>query len=356
MTTTTARRALAGSVAFVALAFAAPTLLAQDATVEGVFALPGAEQAVTGQLDVTETGPLTRQVELTFAHQDSGEQITGFDVELTQQLHILATNAGLTHLIHEHADVVGDDGRFTAEIEFPAPGLYHIYMDVVPTGLGQQVLRFDVTVGEDAAAGQPAMPSGQDVSIGPLVSSDGPYSVTMDAAHLRPGAESLVSLLVERDGAPASDLEPYLGVAAHAVFIRAEDLAYVHAHAMEAGEGQGHGGHGAHGGHAAPAPAPAAAEAGGHDHGAESATGGHDHGAPPAQEAGHGAHDTTTHEGDHGAHGAAPAASISPDMSLHVTPPAAGTYAVWIEFIGGGEVRTVPFAIDIPEAGSHASH
>src|SRR5690606_19136590 len=158
--------------------------LAQDSVVEGIYALPGVAQAVTGQLNVVETGPLTRRIELTYADQSSGEQIADFDVELTQQHHILATDAELTHLIHEHADIIGADGRFTAELEFPAPGLYHLYTDAVPTGIGQQVMRFDVTVGEAAPSSDVQRPTPSDIMSGPLVSSDGPYSVTLDAAQL----------------------------------------------------------------------------------------------------------------------------------------------------------------------------
>ena len=342
MTLNLSRHTMFAVTASVALICAAAPVLAQDSVVEGVFALPGVDQAVTGELNVVETGPLTRRIELTYADKASGEQIAGYDLELTQQVHILATDAGLTHLIHEHADVVGDDGRFTAELEFPAPGLYHIYTDAVPTGIGQQVMRFDVTIGEAASPSDSPRPA-VDVSASPLVSSDGPYSVTLDAAQLQPRVESAVSLLVEKEGQPAGDLEPYLGVSAHAVFIRAEDLAYVHAHAMGAGA---EGGHDAHG-----------AEPIGHDHGGV------------AVEAGHSGHEAPEHEGGHGAHGAAPAPDtghsshdaaasgfIDPNMSLHVTPPAPGTYALWIEFIGGDEVRTVPFTIEIPEAHPHASH
>jgi hypothetical protein len=322
---------LFGGVAIAMLcATGAAPALAQDGVVEGVYALPGVAQAVTGQLNVVEIGPLTRRIELTYADQSSGEQIAEFDVELTQQLHILATDVELTHLIHEHADIIGADGRFTAELEFPAPGLYHIYTDAVPAGIGQQVMRFDVTVGEVAPAAGTTEPAVQHVSHGPLVSSDGAYSVVLDASQLQVGVPSMVSLLVKKDGAPAADLEPYLGVSAHAVFIRAEDLAYVHAHAMEAGAEERHHAHGAE----------PAAPPGGHDHGVEAEADGHD---------AHASHQPDDHD-------AAPVTRIDPNMSLHVTPPAAGTYALWIEFIGGGEIRTVPFTIEIPEADSHASH
>lgn len=351
-----AKRAVVRSGAIAALLCTTwPTLLAQDATVDGVFALSDVPQSVTGQLEVVETGPLSRQIELTYADKATGKQITDFDVELTQKLHILATDAALTHLIHQHADEAGADGTFSAELEFPAPGLYHIYTDATPTGIGQQVLRFDVTVGEAAVADGAPKAAGADVSSGPLISSDGPYTITLDASQLRPGAERALALLVEKNGVPATDLEPYLGVSAHAVFIHAEDLAYVHAHAMSLSEGQDHQTHDAHSTPAVTnAPHAPAGDANSHHH----ETGAADEMAVSVPAAGKGdghGQDAPNHVGGHGGQNEGSTSAVSPEMSLHVTPPAAGTYALWIEFIGAEEVRTVPFTIEIPEADSDTS-
>jgi hypothetical protein len=40
-------------------------------------------------------------------------------------------------------------------------------------------------------------------------------------------------------------------------------------------------------------------------------------------------------------------AAVPADLGLQVTPPAPGTYALWIQFIGAGEVRTAPFVIAV---------
>ena len=350
MILTPINRALLGScmTAFVVCA-GWPDIAAQEQSVEGVFALPDVEPLVSGEMTLQETGPLSRELQLVYTDLSTGKQIPKFDVELTQELHILATDAGLTTLVHRHVEQAGVDGTFTAEVEFPAPGDYHIYTDAVPTGLGQQVLRFDVTIGEadtaappDAASAAPA-----EASRGPVTSSDGEYSVTLDPSQLEVGIESMMNLVVTKNGEPAADLAPYLGVAAHAVFIHAEDLAYVHAHAMGAGEptsGAPSHDHGSDG-HQPPTQQPDAHA--GHGQAAEPATGhdmSNDHGDHGSTQESHPEHDT----GGHGAQAGA-AGSVAPEMSLHVTPPAPGTYALWIEFIGGGEVLTVPFRIEIPE-------
>lgn len=342
MILTPINRALLGScmTAFV-ICTGWPDIAAQEQSVEGVFALPDVEPLVSGEMQLQETGLLSRELQLVYTDLSTGQQIPEFEVELTQELHILAVDAELTTLVHRHVEQAAEDGTFTAEVQFPAPGAYHIYTDAVPAGLGQQVLRFDVPIGEADAAAPPDVSSAASAtaSTGPVTSSDGEYSVTLDPSQLKVGTESMMSLTVTKNGEPAQDLAPYLGVAAHAVFIHVDDLAYVHAHAMGEGEPtpDAHSTDNGHDGHQAPTQQPDAAEpAAGHDMS-------NDHGGHGSMQERHSEHDT-----GHGTKADA-AGSVAPEMSLHVTPPAPGTYALWIEFMGGGEVLTVPFRIEIPE-------
>ncbi|MGN6488947.1 MAG: hypothetical protein ACTHLT_14170 [Devosia sp.] len=318
---------------------------AQETTVEGVDATPGAKAAVTGQMTVRDTGPLARDIELTYADAATGQQVKDYDVELTQELHILAVDAQLNELVHEHVRAADPEGRFAGQLQFPHAGTYHIYTDAVPSGLGQQVQRFDVSVGS-GEGGAPAT-TAADVAAGPISSSDGAYTVELDASELRASAEGVMSLHVLKDGQPATDLAPYLGVAAHVVLIQADDLAYVHAHAL-AGDDASHADMG-HGGHDMPAMAPAE----GADHSA--GHGGHEMAQEPGpmdtHAGGHGGSHDMGHDAD--ANGAGDAIMGTPgtvpaDLTVYVTPPAAGTYGMWIEFVGGTEVITVPFKIDVP--------
>ncbi|MCC1668721.1 hypothetical protein KSI78_24225, partial [Salmonella enterica subsp. enterica serovar Indiana] len=93
--------------------------------------------------------------------------------------------------------------RFKVAMKFPRPGTYYVYADAVPSGLGQQVVRFEVPVqgGSDAVAQAPAKPE---------QGSDGPYTVKLDTSALRAGSESMMSLTVLKDGKPAQDLDTYL--------------------------------------------------------------------------------------------------------------------------------------------------
>lgn len=257
---------------------------ASDASIKGAFALSGTTEKVIAQLSIEETGPLSRDLLITFADKTTGKRIAQFDEELTQELHVLATDSAFSTFLHEHPGKAGPDGQFRVAMTFPKPGVYHVFADAMPTGLGQQVVRFDVNVSAPAGA-----TSSQPVSA-PREGTDGPYTVQLDKAGLQAGKVSMLNLTVLKNGTPAQDLGLYLGVPAHAVFVGTDDLAYVHAHAMSADAAKG-----AHGGHGAA----------------------HQAGPVPAR------------------------------MMLHAQPPHAGRYALWIQFMASDEIRTVPFVVDV---------
>jgi hypothetical protein len=252
---------------------------------------------------VTQTGPLSVKLELRLMDASTGAPIIKFAEELTQELHLLAVDASLARLVHEHVKTAAADGSFTARIEVPRPGLYHVYADTVPVGLSQQVLRFDVEVGTGAAPDAPL--SVLEAQAGLVTVATGDYAVTLDLSRLAANEETPLPISITRDGAPANDLAPYLGVGAHAVLIRAANLAYVHAHPTTASSHAEPGGH-----QHAPAAEPTRAE--GHDHTA---------GALPAR--------------------------VDPEMVLQLTPPGAGRYTLFLEFIGGGQVHTATVPLNI---------
>ena len=326
---------------------------AEDVVVKGVFALPDGKESVSGEMTLRETGPLTREMRLVYFDKATGKQVPKYDVELTQQLHILATDAELSKLIHQHVESAGPDGAFSTRFEFPAEGLYHIYTDAVPSGHGQQVLRFDVRIGNDGTAvDQRSVEPSPNLVDGDILSNskDG-YTVRLDVSELRAKQDSNISISVEKDGAPAPDLTPYLGVSAHAVFIAADDLAYVHAHASPKDRAEQSTSDSVHGGHESTEGGSA------HDHSAAvpdnspEQSDHQNHTATHEESQHHATKDEATsgHQDSHAGHGVASSAeTVSPEMTLHVTPPAPGTYALWIEFMGGGRVHTIPFRVDIP--------
>ncbi|MEG1681750.1 MAG: hypothetical protein RR326_16750, partial [Stenotrophomonas sp.] len=99
---------------------------------KSVFALPGVHEKVSAELVVRESGPLTRELLIAFTDKATGRPITEFEEELTQQLHVLATDRDFTSFVHEHGGKPGPDGRFSVVMRFPKPGTYHVYADAMP--------------------------------------------------------------------------------------------------------------------------------------------------------------------------------------------------------------------------------
>lgn len=313
-------------------AFAAPGAPSVSAALPGTYALPDGQAKVSATLAVAPgrpgAPPGTRMLDVAMTSLGATKPITRYEVELSKRLHLIAISDDLKTFLHEHGEQPGADGHFRVPMTFPRGGTWHVYADAVPAGLGQQVMRFEADLDgtppspQAASAATPPQPTGLD-------GSDGRYAVRFDALDLRAGQEAQLALHVLRDGTAAPDLTPYLGVAAHAVFIAAADLTYVHAHA-------------------APAAAPAM--------GGTGAPMKHDMTGMPGM-AMPGMGETDGHGAGHvDGHGAMPGMAgapmrsgtkVTPDLTLHVRAPKAGTYLMWLQFMAGGQVRTVPFVVAV---------
>lgn len=283
------------------LALAGPAYAAPlPATIAGTYALPDGTPKVSAILAVT---PGTKGaadgasvLDVAMSRLGAPRPITRYDVELSKRLHVIAVSDDFRVFLHEHAERPGADGHFRVPIRFPRRSAWHVYADAVPSGLGQQVMRFDISLDPGTpASAQPPAPQATG-----LTGSDGRYGVSFDALDLRAGQEAQLTLHILRDGKPAPDLTPFLGVAAHAVFIAAADLTYIHAHA-----------------------APAAIDAAQH------------HDMPGMDMPGMDSAPLRA------------GATVAPDLVLHVTAPKAGAYLLWLQFAVGGHVRTVPFVVTV---------
>ncbi len=252
-------------------------------TVQGVYALAGKPAAIAGTLEAT-LQKNSEALDIVFTKPDQAVPLKDFAVELTKQLHVIAISQDFSVFLHDHVAHIGADGHFRLVMKFPQPGLYHIYTDGAPAGLGQQVMRFDVQVGSTSPSAEPNLqPTG-------LSATNGTYTVTFDSLAPVAGQETMATLHILKHGQPATDIVPFLGVPAHAVFIDTEDLSYLHAHPM-AMDMKGMGGMS----------------------------------MPMKLTKG----------------------KVDPNFMLHFTPARAGIYKLWIQFNGGGKLQTVPFVFRV---------
>jgi hypothetical protein len=283
------RLQILAAVFAVTLVAKAPSAAAE---VTGVFALQGGAPATRAHLVASpQSNPLQVRLDYWLTH-DNGTVVRDYAVEMTKKLHLIVVGADFTTFLHVHP-VLAADGHFSILLTVPHAGTYYLYADDQPAHLPKQVFRFLLDVGAAAPASQDLRPTGRVVKAGP-------YVVSLSSTALTAGDLTMLTVHVRKQGKPAADLQAYLGAPAHAVFINAATLDYVHVHPMALGtmdacdmSGMGN-------------------------------MGDMTMGAMNMREV----------------HGA-----VSPDMMLHVAVPRSGTYKMWLQFLGGGNLYVAPFLL-----------
>lgn len=197
------------NLAVIALAFVS--------ALSGHFALQGGAPRIVSEMRVT---PLAGgRAHFDLWQSANGKVVRGYDVDMTKRIHVIVIADDFSAFEHLHP-MLRPDGHFVLDATVPTRA-YHIFAATTPHGIGQQVFRFDVGAGGARTA-----------SAASATVAAGPYTVALDATALRAGAESRLGVTIRRGSRLATDLEPYLGAAGHAVFIGASDLSYTHVHPL----------------------------------------------------------------------------------------------------------------------------
>ncbi len=166
---------------------------------------PTLNPATTGDFTFRITGP-------------DGAPVTAFDVEHDKR-HLIVVRRDTTGFQHVHPEMA-PDGTWRVPLTLPAAGSYRAFADFTPTGSE------GTTLGVDLAATGTFEP----VTHGPsrTAQTDG-YTVEL-AGDLVPGHASPLTLTVNKEGRPVTDLQPYLAAYGHLVALREGDLGYLHVH------------------------------------------------------------------------------------------------------------------------------
>ena len=233
--------------------------------------------------------------------------------EHEKPLHAILVRSDLGWFEHIHPESTGV-GTFEASVRFPGDGQYAVFLDFATPSDGPQVVRVPLAVGSGRqGAGEVFDPGGDEVREREI---DG-YTVRLEAGGaIEAGAAARLRYIVERDGEPLAEFEPYLGARAHLVVIGADVETFRHAHALgshEEGADQQdeHAGHECHGQHA-------------------------HHERAPQPHTGH----------------APGAMAVEPGtLEFDVRVEAPGVYRAWAQFQHEGRVITAPFTINVRAAG-----
>jgi len=149
-----------------------------------------------------------------------GDPVRRYDDLHEKQLHLIVVRSDTGEFRHVHP-TLGPDGTWSIDWAWPTGGTYRVFADFQASGgPGQLTLGRNVDVVGDLqpaalpAASRTATVDGYTVTLaGDLTTAGGPLTLT-----------------VTRDGAPVTDLDPYLGAYGHLVALRTGDLAYLHVH------------------------------------------------------------------------------------------------------------------------------
>ncbi|MGW6058336.1 hypothetical protein [Streptomyces sp. NPDC055189] len=162
--------------------------------------------------------------------EGAGKNVTAYEREHDKELHLIVASHDLTTYRHLHPTRAAD-GTWSTPVKLPEAGGYRVFADFKPRGEKE-----GLTLGADLAVAGKYAPKKLPAP-NAKTTVDG-YEVSLKGS-LKPGKSSGVTLNVEKNGRPVTDLQPYLGSYGHLVALRSGDLAYLHVHPTgEPGDGK----------------------------------------------------------------------------------------------------------------------
>jgi hypothetical protein len=156
--------------------------------------------------------------------QPDGKPLTAYTTTHDKDLHLIVVRRDLTGFQHVHP-TLGSDGTWSVPLSVASPGQYRVFADFQPAARAE-----GLTLGADVAAPGDYRP--QELPSPSRTATVDDYRVTLDG-QLQAGSSSTLKLTVSKNGAPVTDLQPYLGAYGHLVALRDGDLAFLHVHPEE---------------------------------------------------------------------------------------------------------------------------
>ncbi|MBV8491465.1 MAG: hypothetical protein JO199_13140 [Candidatus Eremiobacteraeota bacterium] len=190
---------------------------------DGTFALLGGSQKIASRMTVKQHG-LSTTIKVHQFYHDGVTPILKYDPQFTKYMHVVVVSDDFSTFQHLHPDYNLQTGSFSTSFNQTAGHKYYVYADSDPHDLGQQVFRFTLQSDGPEATPHPSLAASA------TTAQAGPYTVILSETTIKANQPHTFALTVDKDGKAAGDLVPYLGAAAHCVFIGASSLQYVHVH------------------------------------------------------------------------------------------------------------------------------
>ena len=187
-----------------------------------------AENGMRLKLDQREL-PRGRRSKLTFTIVGTnGQPVRDFQVEHTKRVHLIVARRDLTGFQHLHPKL-GGDGRWSTDITIDDAGSYRVFADFKRRGENN-------TLAADLAVDGPLSSSALAAVKSTADAGDG-YRVELTGGASKAGDETELGFKVTRSGKPVA-VDDYLGAKGHLVALREGDMAYLHVHPAESGNGR----------------------------------------------------------------------------------------------------------------------
>jgi len=173
--------------------------------------------------------PTTRGARLRLAVRDPRRHATvrRFAIVHERLLHLFIVGDDLRFFAHEHPEQQ-PDGVFMVDLVLPKPGPYMAIAEFLPEGGSPQTFQQLFTTGAAFAA---APPPPVDVAVKVV---DG-TRISLDASQVKAGDTRPLAVRIDdaASGAPVTDLQPYLGAAAHLLIVPVDLSEAIHGHPDE---------------------------------------------------------------------------------------------------------------------------
>ncbi len=141
-------------------------------------------------------------------------------------VHLIIVRDDLSTIIHRHPPI-GPGGRISERVMFPAPGPYHVVVDIYPATKGPVYTNFQLTQSIHVRGRYRPQPIG---AFRPVVKVDG-YTFRMGhVPPLRIAQAALIPVTVTDPDGELAHFTPWYGALGHAIFFHQHDLAYFHTH------------------------------------------------------------------------------------------------------------------------------